>query len=82
MAVVTGSNGFVGSWLCPALREAGIRVRGIGRGDPGPLGRGMSYHRADLLDAAALRPALAGADTLLHLAARMHVMRESAAKPL
>jgi nucleoside-diphosphate-sugar epimerase len=82
VAVVTGSSGFIGSWLCPALREAGIQVRGIGRGDPGPLGRNMSYHRADLLDAVALRPALAGADTLLHLAARVHVMRESAAEPI
>jgi nucleoside-diphosphate-sugar epimerase len=82
VAVVTGSNGFVGSWLCSALHEGGTEVRGIGRGNPGPLGRHTSYHRADLLDAVALRPALAGADTLFHLAARVHVMRESAVKPL
>ncbi len=81
MAVVTGSSGFVGSWLCRTLGDAGIQVRGIGRHDPGPLASGATYHRADLLDSAALRPALAGADTLVHLAARVHVMRESAREP-
>jgi nucleoside-diphosphate-sugar epimerase len=80
--VVTGSNGFVGSWLCRALLETGIEVRGVGRRDPGSAPEGVAYHRADLLDADALRPALAGADALVHLAARVHVMRESAAEPL
>jgi nucleoside-diphosphate-sugar epimerase len=82
VALVTGANGFVGSWLCHALGGAGIQVRGIGRHGPGPLAQGVAYHRADLLDAAALRPALAGADTVVHLAARVHVMRESAREPL
>ena len=81
VAVVTGSNGFVGSWLCRALGDGGVQVRGIGRHDPGRHPPGMAYHRADLLDAAALRPALAGADTVVHLAARVHVMRESAEDP-
>jgi nucleoside-diphosphate-sugar epimerase len=79
---VTGCNGFVGAWLCRVLSEAGVRVRGVGRRDPGPLAPGMSYHRAELLDAAALRPALAGADALVHLAARVHVMQESSRAPL
>ncbi len=82
LAVVTGSTGFVGSWLCRALSDAGIQVRGIGRRDAGTVRRGVTYYQADLLDAAALRPALAGADTVVHLAARVHVMRESARDPL
>jgi nucleoside-diphosphate-sugar epimerase len=80
--VVTGSSGFLGAWVCRTLGDAGIQVRGVGRREPGMLPQGMSYHRADLLDGAALRPALAGADTVVHLAARVHVMRESAADPL
>lgn len=79
---MTGANGFVGSWVCRALVEAGIGVRGLGRHDPGPLAPGVSFHRADLLDAGALRPVLSGADTVVHLAARVHVMRESASDPL
>lgn len=82
IAVVTGSSGFVGSWLCRELMDAGIQVRGIGRQESGALPPGVNYHRADLLDAAALRPVLAGADTVVHLAARVHVMRESARDPL
>jgi len=82
VAVVTGASGFVGSWLCRALGDAGVEVRGIGRRGNGPRTPGVTYHRADLLDAAALRPALAGADTLVHLAARVHVLRESARDPL
>lgn len=42
----------------------------------------MSFHRADVLDPAALRPALAGADTVVHLAARVHVMGETTPDPL
>jgi nucleoside-diphosphate-sugar epimerase len=80
--VVTGCHGFVGAWLCRALGDAGVRVRGVGRREPGPLAPGTSYHRAELLDAVGLRPALAGADTLVHLAARVHVMQESSSSPL
>ncbi len=42
----------------------------------------MLFHHADVLDPAALRPALAGADMVVHLAARVHVMQETAANPL
>jgi nucleoside-diphosphate-sugar epimerase len=79
---VTGSGGFVGSWLCRALLDAGFQVRGVGRGVSGALPSGMTYHRADLLDRDGLRPALADAGALVHLAARVHVMRESARDPL
>jgi nucleoside-diphosphate-sugar epimerase len=82
VALVTGSNGFVGSVLCRALGEAGLQVRGIGRRDAGPQTAEIDYYRGDLLDAAALRPALAGADTVVHLAARVHVMRDAAQDPL
>lgn len=82
MAVVTGANGFVGSWACRALAAAGMQVRALGRGEPSALPSAVSYHRADLLDARALGAALDGADTVVHLAARVHVMRESAGDPL
>jgi nucleoside-diphosphate-sugar epimerase len=80
--LVTGANGFVGSWLCRALGEAGVQVRGVGRREAAPSPPGVAYHRVDILDAAALRPVLAGVDAVVHLAARVHVMREWAADPL
>lgn len=82
VAVVTGSSGFVGTWLCGALNDAGIKVRGMGRRERAPSPHTVAYYRADLLDRPTLRPALDGADTLVHLAARVHVMRESAADPI
>jgi nucleoside-diphosphate-sugar epimerase len=82
IAVVTGASGFVGSWLCRTLAESGIQVRGVARHQAGRFPPGVSFHRADVLDPAALRPALAGADTVVHLAARVHVMRETSTDPL
>lgn len=82
IAVVTGATGFVGSWLCRTFAESGIQVRGVARHEPGPIQPGVSFHRADVLDPAALRPALAGADTVVHLAARVHVMRETSTNAL
>ena len=80
--VVTGAGGFIGSWVCRALGEAGATVRGMGRRAGVRLPHGGSYQQADLLDAGALRAALAGADAVIHLAARVHVMRETAADAL
>lgn len=79
---VTGATGFIGAALCRELAGQGWRVRALGRREPGPLPNGIAFHRADLLDAPSLRAALAGATTVIHLAARVHVMREQAADPL
>ena len=80
--VVTGAGGFIGSWLCRALGEAGARVRGTGRRAGVRLPHGGSYLQADLADAHAVRAVLAGADAVIHLAGRAHVMRETAADSL
>jgi nucleoside-diphosphate-sugar epimerase len=82
IVVVTGATGFIGTWLCRALAGHGIQVRAVGRSSPPPFPAGVTYHRADLLDPASLRTALAGAETVVHLAARVHVMRETAGDPL
>ena len=80
--VVTGAGGFIGSWVCRTLGEAGMTVRGIGRRAGVRLPYDASYRQADLLDVDALRAVLAGADAVIHLAARVHVMRETAADAL
>jgi len=68
--LVTGATGFVGRALCPALTAAGWRVRAAGRAETGDIGAGTDW--------AAL---VAGVDSVVHLAARVHVMRETAADP-
>ena len=67
--LVTGSSGFVGRGLLPALAAAGYDVRPL---DPS----------IDLTTAADLAPSLRGVSAVVHLAARAHVLREGAADPL
>jgi GDP-4-dehydro-6-deoxy-D-mannose reductase len=61
-SLVTGANGFVGTWLTAHLRQCGDEVIGID-------------HEVDITDAAALRDAVAAAapEAIYHLAALAHV---------
>lgn len=79
--VVTGANGFVGSALCRRLLADGHAVVAVSRATVSP--QGTILHRVDgLEDVPALQAAFAGADTVIHLAARVHVMSETATDPV
>jgi len=79
--LVTGATGFLGGYVCRTLAEQGWRVRGLTRG--GALPPGVEAAPADgLEDEAGLARAVAGADAVVHLAARVHVMRDAASDPL
>jgi len=67
--LVTGSTGFVGRGLLPALAAAGRAVRPL---DPA----------VDLGRPGDLAGAVEGVGAVVHLAARAHVMREECADPL
>lgn len=80
--LVTGANGFVGRHLCRYLLSQGRAVRGA-----------LRCHNPDwvLYEQVAVggidgdtdwECALKGMDTVIHLAARVHVMQESEADPL
>lgn len=82
-ALVTGASGFVGHHLSAALAGDGRPVRGLVRPGSAPLPSGVeSASVQGLLDREGLRRALDGVDTVVHLAARVHVMEERAADPL
>ncbi|SIR21985.1 UDP-glucose 4-epimerase [Rhizobium sp. RU35A] len=74
MILVTGATGFVGGHLCRILRERQMDFRAASRRSApgcittGPLSAGTDWG-----------PALAGVDTVIHLAGRAHVLRETAA---
>jgi nucleoside-diphosphate-sugar epimerase len=70
-ALVTGANGFLGSWLCRHLVDGGHAVRAMVRpgGDAGALS-GIDVERfpGDVTDAACLPSAVTGCDVVFHLA--------------
>jgi nucleoside-diphosphate-sugar epimerase len=67
---VTGASGFVGSALSSELRRRGMDVRSILR------------TQQEIDGSSDWRDALQGVSVVIHLAARVHVMHESAADPL
>jgi len=77
MTLVTGASGFVGSHLMNEMMRRGLSVRGVTRRTaPGLItvssyGPEMNWSNC-----------LEGIYTVVHLAARVHVMRESASDPL
>lgn len=71
MDLVTGAAGLLGRCLVPRLRERGRRVR-LFDVLPAPAdlaGDGVETVQADMRDAAAVRTAARGVDTIYHLAA-------------
>ena len=72
MILVTGGTGFVGGYVVHALRSAEKDVRVLVR-DPRKAERlevwGASLARGDVTDAAGLRAAVEGCDTVIHLVA-------------
>ncbi|WP_250534517.1 SDR family oxidoreductase [Caballeronia sp. AZ10_KS36] len=73
---VTGANGFVGRAVTRALLDAGREPLGIVRQSAGP-------HTVQIESLDAITPAVfEGCDAVIHLAARVHVMRDAAADPL
>ncbi|KVZ00329.1 NAD-dependent dehydratase [Burkholderia ubonensis] len=82
--VVTGASGFVGRALCRVLVERGHRVTGIVR-RRGAVPAGIDeyvYTGREFSDIGTHWPAARGAvDCVVHLAARVHVMNDSASDP-
>jgi UDP-glucose 4-epimerase len=81
--LVTGANGFVGEAFCRLLMQSGHTVCGLVR-QAGQLERSVSEwveSQADFAGVDAGRPATLQVDCVLHLAARVHVMRDTAADP-
>jgi nucleoside-diphosphate-sugar epimerase len=80
--LVTGASGFVGAALCQALAARDVPfvpcVRKLTLAQtPGPT----AFETGDLSGPVDWKPALAGCSVVVHLAARVHMMREQAADP-
>ena len=81
--LVTGASGFVGRALVSQLISRGQTVVGTVRHDSRELPAGSArVVVGDLGTDTDWRAALAAVDVVVHLAARVHLMRDSAADPL
>jgi UDP-glucose 4-epimerase len=77
MILVTGATGFVGQALCAELQHRGMEYRPVSR-QPRD-----GFHASGTMDEATdWTSALIGLDAVVHLAARVHVMKDSVADPL
>jgi len=81
LILVTGAGGFIGRELCCVLLQAGLRVRGVTR-QAGALPPGTEEVQVgEIGPGTEWQEALAGVTCVIHLAARVHVMRETTTDP-
>jgi nucleoside-diphosphate-sugar epimerase len=79
--LLTGATGFVGRAACPAFADAGITVVTATR-KPAVIAGARTVHAVGNIGPGTdWAPALAGVDTVVHLAARVHVTSDNAANP-
>jgi nucleoside-diphosphate-sugar epimerase len=79
--LVTGASGFVGGAVIGLAAQREIQTRALVRSQEVPLAS-ESVQVEDLRGEADWASALEGVDAVIHLAARVHVMRDHAADPL
>lgn len=83
--LVTGATGFVGRFLCTRLLSEGWSVRGtlLASESPSSLVAGVESVIVEPLGLdTPWSHALAGVDTIIHLAARVHIMDDPSVDPL
>ena len=80
--LVTGANGFVGKSLTAELFGQGYTVQAAVRTKVAPIEKVETTIVGEVNASTYWTQSLAGVSTVVHLAARVHIMRDSAADPL
>jgi nucleoside-diphosphate-sugar epimerase len=81
--LVTGATGFVGTGVIDRIRRAtDLRLRAAARRKAPLIGEQEYAKIGDLRGSTDWSAALGGVDTVVHLAARVHIMRDTATDPL
>jgi len=81
--LITGSNGFIGQFLSQQLVENGDDIMQACRHLPDSIAAGSSHFAVgNIDDQTDWQGALSGVGSVVHLAARVHVMKESQQDPL
>jgi nucleoside-diphosphate-sugar epimerase len=79
--LVTGANGFVGTQLCKELDSHGISYKAAVRRTSSNLNQGNCIAVGNIDGQTSWAAALTDVQVVIHLAARVHVMNESAGDP-
>ena len=82
--LITGATGFIGRAVCRALRNSGHTLSGTSRDASlraGPENIPL-YHVPEIGPEVDWAHPVVGADVIVHLAARAHVMKDRASDPL
>jgi nucleoside-diphosphate-sugar epimerase len=83
--LITGANGFIGTAVCKRLRQSRIHMlTGTTRASYPRVGPECipMYHIPEIGPDTDWSHAILGADSVIHLAARVHVMKDRSADPL
>jgi nucleoside-diphosphate-sugar epimerase len=83
--LVTGASGFIGQAVCSDLQFRGYDVLAVVRRNPPGAGDQPDARRlvmGEIDQATDWAAALAGVDSVVHLAARVHLMRDTSPDPL
>jgi len=81
--LITGANGFIGRHLCAFLKERACFVRGAVRNKTSDALVADEYIQVGEIDGSTdWQQALIGVDVVIHLAARVHVLKDEAVDPL
>lgn len=80
--LITGASGFVGSALVSRFVGKGIPVRAATRHATNLPAGAEAVHGGELNSSFDWLPILQGCDSIVHAAARVHIMRDSALDPL
>lgn len=78
--LVTGAGGFVGDALCRRLSASGCEVIGLFRDTPAPRDWMETRALGDLTQLDDFADVVGTTDAVVHLAARVHMMRDNAAE--
>jgi UDP-glucose 4-epimerase len=80
--LVTGASGFIGTHLCESFASQGVKVVALMRSPSSPELKGVkTAFMSDILDREAIRRALDGVKSVVHLAGRVHARREDMHDP-
>ena len=80
--LLTGASGFVGRAVCSKALHCGFEVRGTVRRNERLTAKNVAVEIGEINSTSMWQASLQGITTIIHLAARVHVMQDTTADPI